>query len=61
MKRTNRNVLESNTMFSTENVKDVSDQVHHIIKKKDFESDDSVQYPPGHNLTIRIIILSRTN
>ena len=34
MKRTNRNVLESNTMFSTENVKDVSDQVHHTEKKR---------------------------
>ena len=46
MKRTNRNVLKLNTVFRTENIKDISDQVHHTGEYSDYESDDSVHYPP---------------
>ena len=37
-------------MFTTKNVKDISDQVHHTGKYSDYESDNSVHYFPGHNL-----------
>ena len=50
MKQTNRNVLKLNTVFSTENVKDISDQVHHTGKYSDCESDEPVHYSPGHNI-----------
>ena len=33
-------------MFRTENIKDISDQVHHTGEYSDYESDDSVHYPP---------------
>lgn len=50
LKRTNRSVLNLNTVFSAENVKVISDQAHHSRKYSDYESDDLVHYPPGRNL-----------
>ena len=50
LKRTNRNVLTLNTVPRTENVKDISYQLHHTGKYSDYESYNSVHYPPGHNL-----------
>ena len=50
LKRTNRNVLTLNTILRTEYVKDIFYQVHHTGKYSDYESYNSVHYPPGHNL-----------